>query len=106
MPPPVACSVWWYSYHYGVAVPTPDGWGHITEADGVMCGRIALAGWVLVLLAIWWDGYVAYKLGLDTQRATTVGSKGAATDADAAGGREGLQRAGSKKLHVRSKKAL
>ena len=108
IPPPVACSVWWYSFQYGVAVPTPDGWGHISEEDGVMCGRIALAGWALVLLAMWWDGYVAFKLGLNSRQAASTASASdmdADADADATGVGKESQSVECQKLKVRSKKA-
>lgn len=82
IPPPAACSVWWYSYRFKVSVPTPEGWGRIGENDGVMCGWIAVAGWVLVLLAIWWDGYVASKLRCNSCRANKTASS-ADVDANA-----------------------
>jgi hypothetical protein len=104
LPPPVACSVWWCSYRFKVDVPTPEGWGRIGEDDGVMCGWIALAGWVLLLLAVWWDGYVAAKLRRSNRRAAAAASADADGDATADPAKKPTPHAADKIHRVRSKK--
>ena len=76
VPPPIACTMWWYSARYKVVVLTPDGWGITHTSDGESCGWIALGGFAVLGLAIWWDGYVARQVR--RRRAA-----GAAADADA-----------------------
>lgn len=69
-----------------------------------MCGWIALGGWLVLLLAIWCDGYVASKLRRSPQQA--AGDVSADTDTTAAttDGEPTQGVASKKRVHVQSKK--
>lgn len=113
IPPPVVCSIWWCSYRFQVDVPTPDGWGRIGEDDGIVCGWYAVGGWMVLVLAIWWDGYVAFKLGIGSQRVAGEESGpgpnsglGLSADADAnmVGAKQRTPDSDGKRRNVRNKK--
>lgn len=91
VPPPIACTMWWYSARYKVVVLTPDGWGITHTSDGESCGWIALGGFAVLGLAIWWDGYVARQVR--RRRAA-----GADADADADAGVRGTEVLGVEKV--------
>ena len=80
IPPPVACTTWWISYHFKVDVPTPQGWGRIGATEGPESGYMAIAGWLVFVLAMWYDGWL-FRRG----RARTAGTAAEAGAAAAAG---------------------